>query len=244
MISRKEHESELLASYQSTGDKQHLNKLLESFDPLIQREVNVFKTAPVPTEAVKLQAQILAKKAFDTFDPTMGFQINTHLVNNLKKLNRFIYENQNLAKIPEHRILKITQFKSIKEQLREQLWREPTTEEVANEMRISPAEVARLESELRQDLVIQNESTNEDGGGFFLDAQQFTDKTKEAIMFVYHSMTEPKVKLLMEYYFGLEGKPRYPIMNSANMAGLTYAVAVKELKKISDMIQETEFNLS
>ena len=240
---KREQELELWKEYNTTGDSKKLNQLLESFDPLIQREVNVFKAAPVPTEAVKIHAQVLAKKAFDTYDPTRS-QLNTHLVNSLKKLNRFIYENQNIAKIPEHRILRITQYKSVVDQLRESLLREPSSMEISNEMHIPLAEVQRLESELRQDLELRNETADEEGGGFFLDPQQFTDKTLEAIHFVYYSVPDQATKSLMELYFGLFGKTKCSVLSAAQQTGIPYAKANKLLRELADQIKDTEKNLS
>lgn len=240
---KKEQELQMWKDWKSTGDMQHMNNLLESLNPLIQREVNVFKTSPLPQEAIKLRALIITKNALEDYDPTKS-QINTHLINNLKKLNRFVYENQNIGKIPEHRILKITQFKSIKEQLREQLNREPTTFDIANEMKLPPAEVERLEQELRQDLTIMNEAENEEGGGFYyLDPQVYTDKTKEAVHFVYYSLSDPTDQQLMEYYFGMFGKEKLPIVNIANKLKITHNKASKRLKELADMVQQTETNL-
>lgn len=242
-MTKKEKEFEIWQQWKKTEDPAHLNTLLESFDPLIQREVNVFKASPLPIEAIKLHALGLTKKAFETYDPAQS-QLNTHIVNNLKKLNRFVYDYQNIGKIPEHRILKIAQYKSVKEQLKDKYMREPTSMEIAGEMKIPLAEVQRLESELRQDLTIMNETADDEGGGFFLDPQLFTDNTMEAIHFVYYSVDDPITKKLMEYYFGLFGNPKLSVLSAANKLNISYTKANKLLKDLAVQIKETEQNLS
>lgn len=244
-MSKKEQEFQLWQDWTTSGDNTKLNQLLESYDPLIQKEVNVFKSAPLPQEAIKLRALALTKKAFETYDPSKS-QLNTHVTNSLKKLNRFVYEYQNIGKIPEHRILRITQYKAIKDQLRDQLLREPTTMEIASEMKIPPIEVERLETELRQDLTIRNEKEGEEdggGGGFFLDPQLRTNLTTEAIHFVYYSMTDPTDQKLMEYYFGLFGNPKLSVLTISQKLNIPYTKANKRLKEIADLVQDTSANL-
>lgn len=239
---KKEQELELWKSWKTTKKPEYMNQLLASLDPLIQREVNVFKTSPLPTEAIKLRALIISKNAIEEYDPNKS-QLNTHLINNLRKLNRYIYENQNIGKIPEHRILKITQYKHVKDQLKDQLNREPTIMEIADDMKLPFNEVERLEQELRSDLTIQNEASGEDESGFYLDPQLFTDTTKDAIHFVYHSLSDPTDHILIENFFGLFGKPKLPILSAAQKAGMSHAKASKRLKEIAELIKATELNL-
>lgn len=238
-MNKKEKEFELWEKWKKTKDNSYLNTLLISYDPLIQKEVNIFKSSPLPEEALKLRALSLTKNAFESYDPSKS-QLNTHVTNNLKKLNRFVYEHQNIGKIPEHRILKISQYKSIKEQLLEQLNREPTAFEVADEMKIPLIEVERLETELRQDLQIKNENADEDGRGFFLDPQIYSDKTTDAVHFVYYSVPDPIDQKILELYFGLFGNPKQSVSNIASQLKISYTKANKRLKELAVMVSETE----
>lgn len=243
-MTKRDAEMELWGQWKKTGDTNVRDLLLESFDPLIQKEVNVFKTSPLPTEAIKLRAVGLAAKALDTYDPEKS-QLNTHLTNSLKKLNRFVYEYQNIGKIPEHRILKITQYRSIKDQLKDKLLREPTVMEIASEMKIAPIEVERLETELRQDLTIKADSVDDEGGGgtFYLDAQKFSNDTLEAVYFVYYGLSDPIEQKMLEYYFGIFGQPKKSALQISKDMNIPYTHVIKRLKELGDDIREVESNL-
>lgn len=243
-MSKKEYELELWKSWNENKSNDSLNELLESFNPLIEKEVNVFKTSPLPKDALKLRALSLTKKALDTYDPNKS-QLNTHIVNNLQKLKRFVYEYQNIGKIPEHRILKISQYNSIKDQLKDKLMREPTAMEISSEMKLPLAEVERLELELRQDLTIQNDAIDDEGRSTsYLDAQNFTDKTKEAIHFVYYSLSDPKEQKMLEYYFGIFGQPKQSALTISTLLNIPYAQVIKRLKELSEDIAGVENSLN
>jgi len=243
-MSKKEEELKMWFKWKESKDKKELNALLTSLNPLIEREVNVFKTVPLPKDALKLRALSLTKKAFNTYDPSKS-QLNTHVVNNLKKLKRYVYEYQNIGKIPEHRILRITQYKSVVEQLKEKLFREPTAMEVASEMKLPVIEVERLETELRQDLTIRNDVVGEDSGStFYLDPQKFTDTTVEAIHFVYYSLTDPEEQKIVEHYFGIFGKEKKSALALSKELGIPYSKVIRSLKTIAEDIEEVEKNLN
>ena len=78
-MSKKEYELELWKSWNENKSNDSLNELLESFNPLIEKEVNVFKTSPLPKDALKLRALSLTKKALDTYDPNKS-QLNLSLI--------------------------------------------------------------------------------------------------------------------------------------------------------------------
>jgi len=98
---------------------------------LLQKEVNKYAASPLPRTSLETEARILALKAFDSYDPNKA-QLNTHVTNHLKHLQRYVLTYQNIGKIPEHRGIAISKFQNIKENLTEDLDREPTIVELAD----------------------------------------------------------------------------------------------------------------
>jgi len=79
-------------------------KLLDSLNPIITSQVNKYAGSGLPPSALKLEAKRLTNKAIQSYDPNKA-QLNTHVINNLKKLSRFVMNYQNIGHIPEPRVL-------------------------------------------------------------------------------------------------------------------------------------------
>jgi len=192
----KEKELELYNQYKS-GSNMAKKKLLTSLKPIIQYQVNKFNGSGLPVIALKLEGRRLADHAIDTYDPKKA-QLNTHVVNNLKKLSRFVMNYQNIGHIPEPRVLIIGKYNVIYDNLAADLGREPTILELSDAMKISVAEIERLQSELRKDLSITTPTDDGEGGFyFFAPASTGTVDRDEVIKFVYYD-ADPVDKKIME----------------------------------------------
>ena len=90
---------------------------------------------------------------------------------------------------------------------------------------------------------IKNETADEEGKGFFLDPQIYTDTTADAVHFVYYSLSDPLDQKILELYFGLFGKTKMGIMDIATTLNIPYAKTNKRLKELADMVAETSESL-
>jgi DNA-directed RNA polymerase sigma subunit (sigma70/sigma32) len=203
-------------------------------DPFLQSNVNRYSGAPLPRPAIESQARLLALKAFETYNPKMGTQLNTHVGHELKHLHRYVLEYQNVGKIPENRGIAISKFKNIKSHLTEKLNREPTVLELADELQWSPAEVGRMQSELRADLTI-NQGKEE---AFFDSQYNLTDASRDMVEFVYWS-SSPEEQKVMEYWFGLAGTPKLTIEQMARKLHKTLEEIKEISKKIASRVKES-----
>jgi RNA polymerase primary sigma factor len=211
--------------WKRTSNSEHLNSLLRSMEPLLQSAVNKYNTSPLPRPAIESQARVLAVKAFHTYNPKFGTQLNTHLVNELKHLTRYVLEYQNIGKIPENRGIAISKFHNIKANLMDELGREPTTTELADGLQWSVAEVERMQSELRQDLNI----TQGKEEAFFDVGYNVTDKTRDVVEFVYYSVGAEEKKVL-EYWFGMGGVQKLTVEEMAEKLHKTPA-QIRDISK-------------
>ncbi len=230
-MSTKLKELELWQQYKE-GDKPALGQLLRSMRPLIQSNLNKFDGVPIPKSALEVEARKLTINALDTYDPSKGAAMNTHVVNHLKHLQRYVLKYQNVGKIPEHRGIMIGRYNSVKSSLETELNREPSTMEMAEALGWSLQEAERMESELRQDLSL---NTGKDDTSSFFDKDMYsTDKTKEAIMFLYYS-TDPTTQKIMELSYGIGG---YPIVYNVDEIAQRTGLATSKVRKIRQEIAE------
>lgn len=227
---------QLFQTYQS-GDDKAKYELLNSLGPVIQGQVNKYRGSGLPDVALKLEARRLASKAIDTYDPNQA-QLNTHVTNNLKKLSRFVMNYQNIGHIPEPRILMISKYNTIYDNLEANTGREPTVVELADAMNVSIAEVERLQTELRKDLSMTLQD-DDDEAGFYFYAQtpEVDPQLRQAIEFVYFD-ADPIDKKIMEYMFGMGGVQRKTSKEIGQKLRLSPSTLKKQQISIAKQIKE------
>jgi DNA-directed RNA polymerase specialized sigma subunit len=172
-----------------------LPELMAAFAPTVAYRKSVYaKNVRIPEDAIELQLQMQLVKALRTYDPTKGASVNTHVVNYLHGVQRWIGENQNIGRIPENRIYKIRPYKNALVELTEELVRQPTDTEVAERLGWDVKEVERMRKELRSDLYTQ---------GFDNDPASYTPSKRLELLHMFVSELEGEERVLYEYLTGI-----------------------------------------
>jgi hypothetical protein len=181
--------------WKKTGDRGDLGYLFNRVEPIIQKEVSRWASGPVARPVLNLEAKKLSLKAFASFDPSKA-RLNTHLTNNLKGLSRIVYTHTNPARMPEHQVLKLSTFMSAKQGLEEKLGREPTTQELGEDLAWGDGEVARYAGQIRTGY-----STSQPQPPGF----DRYDADKVFLDFVYNDLVDQD-KIVFEHTTGYGGK--------------------------------------
>lgn len=189
--------------------------LLKRFDGVLQSQVNKW-AGPVPRQALLNEARLLALKAFDSFDPAKGTALSTHVVNSLQPISRMVYTYQNTARLPENLALKVSAYTSAVEELKSRHGREPTTDELHNELGWPAPEITRLRDYNHRDLL---ESGPEVSGDFFGD---HADDDDVVLGGIYYELL-PDEKRLFEYATGYNGAPKLGNREIMERLGLSQA---------------------
>jgi DNA-directed RNA polymerase specialized sigma subunit len=197
---KKEREIEMWRAWKDSGESpEALKPLLRSFRPMIQSKVNVYKgkVRMVPDSTIEAEFYLRFVDALKSYDPSKG-SLGTYVYRYLDKAKRFIVENQNIGRIPENRAYKIKSFTTARDELSEELGRQPTEDELAKKLGWDRAEVDRMESELRNDLVAQ---------GFEDDPYSFTPSKSEETLRLFKYELAGEEREVYEYLTGF-GKPQ------------------------------------
>lgn len=132
---RKKKELDLWHHWKSNGmQAEHLEPLMKLYEPVLAQKTRMWRAPRVPEAAFKLALQENLVKAFQTYDPSRGAALNTHVENGLKKTIRYNARNQNLAYIPEGQIEKIAPIKMAIDHLTDEYGRAPTNQEIADHL--------------------------------------------------------------------------------------------------------------
>lgn len=151
---RKQTELEHLQRWRDSGDPQHLQPLLQAYEPVIAQKVRQWKAPSVPEAAFRAELKTHVLQAFQTYDPNRGAALNTHVENTMRKAQRYNVRYQNFAHIPEAQVAKIAPITKAQNELTDMLGRPPTNEEIADHIgeplknvnRVLKAQVADVQS--------------------------------------------------------------------------------------------------
>lgn len=194
-----QYESEDLRAWREwrqNPTNQQLGRVLRRVDPLVQKEVNRW-SGSLARPVLEIEAQRLAADAIRSYSPNRGASLGTHIANRLKKLSRLPYTHQNIARIPEYQMLKYHTYNSAKEALRDRSGREPTVDELAQELAWPKQQAAAYEKGIRRELIESGE----------IPPIFDTDSGEMGMVdYVYEDLS-PEQKLLFEYTTGYGGKP-------------------------------------
>jgi DNA-directed RNA polymerase sigma subunit (sigma70/sigma32) len=225
----KKQELALWKEWKSSGSQRTLGKLMESVQPILVTTVRKFESVPLPPSAIKAEAMKQALGAFKTFDPKAGASLGTHVTNYMQKVNRFVYEHQNVGRIPEHRITQIGTFNAVKGELKSKFGREPSATELSDDLNWSLPEVERMERELKREMP---ESAALDVDFSFT----ATNDSQKILNYIYYELS-PREKVVFEHLTGWAGKPRLTEAEISVRIGATPDRVKKIKAKIAEKIR-------
>lgn len=205
---RKLTEVELWHAWNDSGrKKEHLDPLLKSFQPMIQSRVNMYKNrVEYPTSVIEHEHKVYFVQALKTWDPKKG-TLQTWVGWNLKRAGRDVDTNKNFARIPENVYKNIGSFNALKAELAEKLGHEPDDQAIHDYIlesdherlgRLSLKDIRRLGREQRKGLIAK---------GHEADPGMYDPREEEIIHTIHYQLT-PQEKVVHEYSFGINGKPK------------------------------------
>ena len=217
----KEADRLLWEKYRRTHSPADRDALLQRFNGIIQAAVNKW-AGPVPRQVLLSEAKLLAIKAFDTYSPTAGAALATHVTNGLQPLSRIVYTYQNSARIPENTAMRIATYNSAVDTLKATYGREPTTDELHSELGWSAKEISKVRDYNHRDLVESGPTVD---GDFFGDGN---DASEVSLAGIYAELT-PEEKQLFEQITGYNHRP--PMSNRQIMDKMGWTQAQLSYKK-------------
>ena len=196
---KRQDEVKLLDTFKKTPTQQTFMPLYKSYEPMIRRAAskNMFGS-PLPESAHMALAAQSFMDSIRTWKPGMApfhhYAFNT-IFNKGKRLN---LKYQNIGYIPESRATKYQVFQNAVTLLREQLGREPSAHEIADDLAWSVKDVETMQREVKKDLVLDE--------GFSEGTSLFkSDKTVQAARDIMYSLT-PQHQLVLEHLMEFNGK--------------------------------------
>jgi len=175
---RQQQDLDLWKEWKRTNSHATLQQLLNNLAPLLNREISKWDST-VPRAALESKARLLTVEALKTYDPNMGAAVGTHVASRIRKLSRSVYPYQNVARLPENQQLLYNTFQVAQNKLVDTLGRDPTHEELADELAWTPKKVTDFQKAFGRRELVESE-----GASIYGDE----DETDSVVDFYYHGL--------------------------------------------------------
>ena len=136
-----------LASQIKRGNKKAREKMIKANLRLVVKIANDFSNYGLPLLDLISEGNIGLMKAVERFDPKKGGKLSTYASWWIKQsIKRALANQSKTIRLPVHLVDKIGKIRRVAAQMTEELGRDPTDEELAEELGLSAAKVAHLKN--------------------------------------------------------------------------------------------------
>lgn len=182
--------------WKTKKDPEAFQQLYQHFEPAIQATVYKWNNNFEPG-TLETIGKVQLVKAFESYDPKKNTSLNTHVYNYLQKMSRYVFNYGEAVRMPENLRLKMGSFIAAFEHLRDQLGRDPTVDELADELAWSRKNV--------QKMLDYYYSENMESKINFVPVDYYD--SKDAVIESVYQTLSPEEKLVFEHLTGYGGKP-------------------------------------
>jgi DNA-directed RNA polymerase specialized sigma subunit len=176
--------------------------LLAQVSPLIHKEVNKW-AGSLARPLLETEGKRLAMQAFHGYDPNRGAALGTHVVNSLQRMSRLSYANQNVARLPENKMLLFHSYHLAHSELADAHGRAPTTDELADRLGWPIGKVEEYRRSIGRREMLESGGLFESSDAGLYDQ----DRQEHLVDFIHHDLPAQQ-KLIFEYLTGYGGAER------------------------------------
>jgi DNA-directed RNA polymerase specialized sigma subunit len=195
---RGEQDRVLWEQWKKNPTDAHASALLLQVNPLIQREANKW-SGTLARPLLETEGKRLAMQAFQNYDPTRGAALGTHVVNQLQKMSRLSYANQNVARLPENKMLQFHAYHLAHSELQDALGRPPATDELADHLGWSMRQIEQFRKQTGHQELIESGGVENVSGSLAV-----ADDSDHLVDFIHHDLP-PVQKSIFEHLTGYRG---------------------------------------
>jgi len=229
VLGRKEQDLVLWKEWKRNPSDANTSALLKQVNPLIQREANKW-SGTLARPLLETEGKRLAVQAFKNYDPNRGTALSTHLVNQLQKMSRLSYANQNVARLPENKMLQFHTFHVGHSQLQDNFGRPPTTTEMADHLGWTLPQVHKFNQQTSHQELI--ESVGVDNVHNDLAQGEASD---HLVDFIHHDLP-PVQQSMFEHLTGYQGAEQLNNKQIQKKLGLTQGQYSYQKRKLIDTV--------
>ena len=243
-----------LAARIKKGDKKAREQMIKANLRLVVKIARDYEGIGLPLLDLISEGNIGLMKAVERFDPAKGGKLSTYGSWWIKQsIKRALANQSKTIRLPVHLVDKISKMRRTAMRLQEELGREPTDEELGEELGISGARVAQMRMAVIRPASLDAPIGDEDSNNFAEVVQdesadtpyeQLEEKTVTRMLQEMVKTLDPREATILRARFGLDGGPQKTLEEVGQKFGVTRErvrqIQNIALKKLRKMIEKME----
>lgn len=251
-----EEEIELAARIKK-GDKKAREHMIKANLRLVVKIAHDYEGLGLPLLDLINEGNIGLMKAVERFDPAKGGKLSTYGAWWIKQsIKRALANQSKTIRLPVHLVDKISKMRRTAMKLQEVLGREPTDEELAEELEMSPSRVAQLRTAAIRPASLDAPIGDDDSNTFGEIVQdenadtpyeQLEDKTVSSMLGDLIHRLDDREATILRYRFGLDGGSEKTLEEVGQKFGVTRErvrqiqnIALNKLRRMIEKIEAVQ----
>jgi RNA polymerase primary sigma factor len=238
-----------LAARIKRGDTAAREKMITANLRLVVRLATDYANLGLPLSDLISEGNIGLMKAVERFDPAKGGKLSTYAAWWIKQsIKRALANQSKTIRVPVHQVEKIAKIRRLTERLTAELGREPSDEELADEVGLTVSQVAALKGSTLRPASLDAPVGKDDGETLFGDMisdenaedplEKLEEKDARAILGGMLKVLTPREREIMKLRYGLGGGRQRTLEDIGDKLGITrerirqiQAGALKKLRR-------------
>jgi RNA polymerase primary sigma factor len=246
-----------LAARIKKGDKKAREQMIKANLRLVVKIARDYEGIGLPLLDLISEGNIGLMKAVERFDPAKGGKLSTYGSWWIKQsIKRALANQSKTIRLPVHLVDKISKMRRTAMRLQEELGREPTDEELGQELGITSARVAQMRMAAIRPASLDAPIGDEDSNNFAEVVQdesadtpyeQLEEKTVTRMLQEMVKTLDPREATILRARFGLDGGAQKTLEEVGQKFGVTRErvrqiqnIALKKLRKMIEKMETTK----
>jgi RNA polymerase primary sigma factor len=243
-----------LAAKIKKGDKKAREQMIKANLRLVVKIARDYEGIGLPLLDLISEGNIGLMKAVERFDPSKGGKLSTYGSWWIKQsIKRALANQSKTIRLPVHLVDKISKMRRTAMRLQEELGREPTDEELGEELGITASRVAQMRMAAVRPASLDAPIGDEDSNNFSKVVQddtpyeQLEDKTVTGMLQEMVKTLDQREATILRYRFGLDGGPERTLEEVGKKFNVTRErvrqiqnIALRKLRKMIERLEATK----
>lgn len=246
-----------LAAKIKKGDKKAREQMIKANLRLVVKIAHDYEGFGLPLLDLINEGNIGLMKAVERFDPSKGGKLSTYGSWWIKQsIKRALANQSKTIRLPVHLVDKISKMRRISMRLQEEFGREPTDEELAEEMGMSPSRVAQMRTAAIRPASLDAPIGDDDSNNFAdvvqdenadTPYQQLEEQTVTKMLQDMVKTLDPREATILRYRFGLDGGSEKTLEEVGQKFGVTRErvrqiqnIALNKLRKMIEKLEAVQ----
>jgi len=243
-----------LAARIKKGDKKAREQMIKANLRLVVKIAHDYEDLGLPLLDLINKGNIGLMKAVERFDPAKGGKLSTYGAWWIKQsIKRALANQSKTIRLPVHLVDKISKMRRTAMKLQEVLGREPTDEELAEELGMTASRVAQLRTAAIRPASLDAPIGDEDSNNFSevvqdenaaTPYQELEEKTVSNMLQEMVKTLDPREATILRYRFGLDGGSERTLEEVGQKFGVTRErvrqiqnIALAKLRKMIEKLE-------